>query len=651
MRRLVALAVLAAALVVPGARAAAPVPALFRVGAATVNIDPPVPVYAGGFGVGPAIRRVSGHLQVRAFYISNGSRAVAFAAADAQGWFAAYQQDANLGIDGVRAAAATTMSRLGPAMSSADIIVQATHSHSAPTLEGIWGPTPTSYLTLVHDRAVQALTAAARSARPAHLQWSSLDAPQLDNIATAQYDSFPGWSQDGQVSVLRALDATTGATIGTYANIPAHPDIVCGACLKTLTADYFGAVRDALDVQLGGTSLVTPATLGREETPVQATSIAQMRWYGDVVRSLVLTALGRPHWVTDPILASAQSTAHIPGTNAALLALVAANHAPEAVKQQTLATAGQYPINRADTPPYQVGNVIATPLTALRIGPLAYLSMPGEPFPEVTVNLAAAIHGAALVVSLSKAQDDLGYFYPAWVAPFASAIYPTDQGTFSVAPQAGDQIMQGQLAGVGALGFGTDPLAVPKPLPTDYAQALKPGLQALAAPAEGDGQPVVMEAIYAPADQNGNPLAGQITWDLGDGSHARTPALSFGGSCTTPNIAGNGLMTCPKTPGTFLTHRFRPGTWRVRLSGADTAGKPVSWAMTVVVHPRGSLVITRRGTRLTVTEHGGSGQLLAATWQFSRGTVERGLSAQIPAGEKLQRLQAIDSAGGQIALR
>jgi hypothetical protein len=69
------------------------------------------------------------------------------------------------------------------------------------------------------------------------------------------------------------------------------------------------------------------------------------------------------------------------------------------------------------------------------------------------------------------------------------------------------------------------------------------------------------------------------------------------------------------------------------------------------VHPRGSLVITRRGTRLTVTEHGGSGQLLAATWQFSRGTVERGLSAQIPAGEKLQRLQAIDSAGGQIALR
>ncbi len=64
MRRLVALAVLTTAQVVPGARADGPEPAVFRVGAATVSIDPPVPVYAGGFGVGPAIRRVSGHLQV-----------------------------------------------------------------------------------------------------------------------------------------------------------------------------------------------------------------------------------------------------------------------------------------------------------------------------------------------------------------------------------------------------------------------------------------------------------------------------------------------------------------------------------------------------------------------------------------------------------
>ncbi len=63
MRRLVALAVLTTAQVVPGARADGPEPAVFRVGAATVSIDPPVPVYAGGFGVGPAICLVPGLME------------------------------------------------------------------------------------------------------------------------------------------------------------------------------------------------------------------------------------------------------------------------------------------------------------------------------------------------------------------------------------------------------------------------------------------------------------------------------------------------------------------------------------------------------------------------------------------------------------
>jgi hypothetical protein len=559
---------------------------------------------------------------------------VAFAIVDSQAYFAAYQEGPNYGITSVRQQASAQMSRLGPAMSRADIIVQGTHSHSAATLEGIWGPVPLSYLKLVHDQTVAALVAAARTARPAQLQYASVEAPELDNSATAQYDSFPGWTQDGQLSVLRAVTPRSGATIATFVNVPAHPDIVCGACLKTLTADYLGAVRDALDRRLGGVTVATPATLGREESPVQATGIGEMRWFARVVAALAGAALERPHWITDSTIGAAESMAEIPGANPALLALVEANHLPDSAKQQLLSASGEYPIDRQDTPPYQSGSLIGTYLTALRIGPLAYLSMPGEPFPEVRLTIAGAVHGAAMIVALSKGQDDLGYFYPSWVYPFTE-VYPTDQGTFSVAPQAGDQVIEGQLANIGHLDFPTAGFAVPAPLPTDYAAALRPGLQALASAPVGDANAhgrrlVTLQAIYAPAEQDGEPLAGQLHWSFGDGTTAVSPALSFGGPCGSPTLADTAITNCPKTGPAYVQHAFPVGTFHVHVSGADTAGHPVSYSLVVRVYPRlrvGWRVVRRRGGVVTLraVAHGGSGRLLAASWRFPGGRRARGL--------------------------
>src|ERR687886_1694814 len=122
----------------------------------------------------------------------------------------------------------------------------------------------------------------------------------MSNIATAQTDSYPGWTQDGQISVLRAVRPRDGSTIATFANVPAHGDIVNGAHDKQLSADYFGAVDSALERRLGGAAIVGPATLGREETPVQATSLANMRWFARTTTELAVRALRYSHWVTTP---------------------------------------------------------------------------------------------------------------------------------------------------------------------------------------------------------------------------------------------------------------------------------------------------------------------------------------------------------------
>src|SRR3954452_22805986 len=162
---------------------AAPKPADFQVGASVQSLAPPpgVDVYDGGFGPSPPITKVDQEspVQVRAIYISNGKHAVAIATLDAQAYFSAYQEDATLGITGVRDAAAQAISGDAsvPDMTNADIIVQATHTHAGATLEGIWGPVPLPYLKLVHDQTVKAIIEAERRAKAAHLQMGSYDAP------------------------------------------------------------------------------------------------------------------------------------------------------------------------------------------------------------------------------------------------------------------------------------------------------------------------------------------------------------------------------------------------------------------------------------------------------------------------------------------
>ena len=640
---------LAAALAAPPASADAGRPALFKVGAASRSLDPPIAVYAGGFGPSPPIRRTHDPLATRAIYISNRRRAVALATADLQGWFAAYQEGP-YGISSIRQEAAARISRLGgPKMAARDMIVQATHTHAGPTVEGIWGPVPLRYLKLVHDRTVDALVAAARGARDANLQWATVDAPYLDNINTAQTDSYAGWAQDGQLSVLRAVTPRTRRTIATFANVPAHGDIVNGAGLKTLSADYFGFARATLQKELGGVAIVGPATLGREESPIQTKGIANSRWYSCTVSDLVSRGLSRARWITSDTIRSTESLLEIPGTNAALLALVTAWHLPPARRQQLLDTGGIYPIDRSDRPPYLTGAVIGTPLTALRIGRFAYTSQPGEPFPEVRHTIAEATRGADAIAALSKGQDDLGYYYPTFVYP-AAFVYNSDHHIYNIAPHAGDEVIQGQLANLGALGFDTH-FQPAHPLPTRFEQGLKPGLQALASSATGDAgrdgrYRTTLQAIYDAAAFGGSPMKGKVHWDFGDGTTADTIAESF---------------EAPAGPkGARFVHAYPgPGRYRVRLTAHSENGDVARWSLTVHAYPKvhlsfASKRVDRSTYRLTARVRGGQGSTLAYVWRFPGGGVAYGrtVTHRFAAGQRRAATLAVaDGAGCGVVKR
>ena len=580
--------VLAVALAVgAGAGAPAKAAATFQVGADSESIMPPagLAVYDGGFGQGDPITNDAtidhGALAARALYISNGKHAVSLVTVDSQGLFAAVQENGDWGIDGMRrdAAAAVDGAGAGPAMAAQDIIVQGSHSHSAPTAMGIWGPVPDAYLQEIHDQVVAAILAAAKAARPAHLRYATVAAPDLDNWVLNQTDSYEGWEQDGQVSVLWA-QGTDGSTIATYANVPAHPDIVNGAGLHLLTADYFGDVRWRLEQQLGGVGLVAGATLGREESPVQVAGVSQMQWYGRVVTNRVDQALAKSRYVTDPTVASAEQFVYVPGSNPLLLGLVLAWNLPESMREQVANAA--YPINRADTPPYQAGAVLGTPLTALRIGRLAYVSLNGEAFPEVRYGIAGAVAGVDMLVGLSLGQDQLGYYEPAFAWAFANGEVPyhSDHLEYNVSPLLGDAVIQYQVRNLAALGFPTQPLAAPAPMQYDFQQSMKPGVQALAAPSDapagpGGLTPVQLQGFYGDSafwgstgvNSGAYAQAGGLHWDFGDGSPEAVMPMADG------------------RHGGIFTHSYHPGTYHVRVWAFDQQGDQAAWSMTLVIRP------------------------------------------------------------------
>src|SRR5581483_8277905 len=191
-------------------------------------------------------------------------------------------------------------------------------------------------------------------------------------------DNYQGWVNDTQISILRAVAPSTGATIGLFASVPTHGAHVCGQCLRILSADYFGAVRAELDRLLGGTSVVGPASLGRLESPVETTGFKNMKWIGGVIANDLLEALAHARWITSRRLEARESSIRVTATNTALVSLNDAWTLPDASKEQLAKATGIYPIDRARSASFRSGDMFGTWLTGFHIGNVAFLSMPGE---------------------------------------------------------------------------------------------------------------------------------------------------------------------------------------------------------------------------------------------------------------------------------
>ncbi|HET7482640.1 MAG TPA: PKD domain-containing protein [Actinomycetota bacterium] len=528
---------------------------VYNVGTAVVDISPPAdhPQYLGGFGqMDEPTATVHDPLQVRAFAVSQGKQAVAFAIVDSQGWFSGYQEGP-FGITDARQQVGDWLAKHGyPDATEANVIISSTHSHAAPTIMGIWGPTDADYLKLVHDRAIQAIEQAFSSMRPATLWTADADVATIDGSNVEQTDIYDGWTVDGDLPLLWARDPQNGKTIGLYGNVPIHADIVNGAGLKEMSADHIGFERDALGSALGGTAVLAMGTLGRQESIVQVGGYDDSHRVADYVVNATLHALESAEPITSDELGAAEQYVTVPGTNPALLALVAGNAAGPTC------TPAACTIDRSFEPPYQVGTALGTWINVFRIGDVAYVSEPGEAFPEVSAAIRASIPADKVRV-IGMAQDQVGYYFPPEDTTFTTFPNDSDHLIYNSSLALAD--INVDAAAVAARSLGWDALPVHPTTGIDDPQAFeKPGVQFFPVVPFSKDKTVVFDAAFNSA-YDGAALVGDqpVKWDFGDGSKGESREL--------------------------ISHTYqRPGDYKVTATVTDEQGRSRSWTQTVHIH-------------------------------------------------------------------
>jgi hypothetical protein len=213
-------------------------------------------------------------IEARAFVVSNGKGKIAVEVIDSIGIF-------NVEMDAIRA-------RVGRMEHSSrrrhldEIFISSTHDESAPDPVGLWGPaTGVSgvddyYMDFLARKGAEAILAADAAARPARIRDAQV--PQPPRFQTC-FSSYP-YIQDRMVRVLQAVDATTRAPIATLSNYGIHaetmafsPDPVEN---QYMSADWPHFERAKLDADLGGVSIHMAGAVGSVETPRVFDSVTQV---------------------------------------------------------------------------------------------------------------------------------------------------------------------------------------------------------------------------------------------------------------------------------------------------------------------------------------------------------------------------------------
>ena len=334
----------------------------FRAGIAvrTVTPDPLLPV-TGGIGPSQPTTRKEGELTVRALVLEQGTNRVAIVSADFLGF------PSQLGR---RVRAAVTN------ISAANILIGATHTHSAPDCYGFpngKGGTDSDpkYLEMVCQRMAEAINAATANLKEAQLRIATGEAK--GKIA---YNYYAEQLYDPRCHVIQALDSS-GRPIATLVNYAIHPE-VRGSHAGVCSPDLIGPLYERIAEKGGGTGIFMNSAQGgmvtadnRVPGAHEANSWEECQRIGSLLADEALRIIQEAPIQPSPVLHSEARSISLPIDNPEMRTLM-----------KMLPGASETDVNS-----------VSAQINVVNLGDSQILTIPGEALPNIGYYLKRKMHG------------------------------------------------------------------------------------------------------------------------------------------------------------------------------------------------------------------------------------------------------------------
>lgn len=344
----------------------------FRSGAAMriITPDPLLPV-SGGVGEPKATTEKRGELTARAMVFSDGTTTIAVVGIDVLGF------PSVLG-DRVR--------KLVPRLSAENILIGATHTHSAPDCYGF--PLPSgkftgdlNFMQSVCEKAAEAVNEAIDKLQPATLK-TAVD-KAAEGIA---YNYYAPQLYDRRMGVMQTA-GVDGKVIGTLVNYAIHPEVL-GSDVGIISPDCIGPMYDQIEQKLGGIAVFMNSAQGgmvtadnrdfSQQGDIRNAVWPDQRTWNECLRIGHLMAdeaeriIGKADVQSEPAVSNIARRIEFPVESAMMRAIVAGS-----------------PLKYPHTDDFR----ISVQVNLLTIGKAQVLTIPGEALPNIGFYLKRKMKG------------------------------------------------------------------------------------------------------------------------------------------------------------------------------------------------------------------------------------------------------------------
>jgi len=351
----------------------------FRAGVATrtVTPDPLLPV-SGGVGPGHATREKRGELTVRALVLEQGSQRVAFVSVDFLGF------PKVLG-DRIRA--------LVPTVPGTNILIGATHTHSAPDCYGFPDGKGGTGADLKYLEHVVGETAAAIREAVEHLEPAGLRMASGEARGRIAYNYYAPELYDPRVNVLQ-LVRPGGAPLATLVNYAIHPEVL-GSDRGICSPDLIGPLYDRLAEKGAGTGIFMNSAQGGMVTADnrlpdnrgEANSWEECQRIGRLLADEALRVLASAPVLADPPLQVFARTVQFPVDSPLMRAILKGS-----------------PLGYTAADDCRV----STTINLVNLGPAQIATIPGEALPNIGFYLKRKLRGQPNLL-FGLTNDGFGY--------------------------------------------------------------------------------------------------------------------------------------------------------------------------------------------------------------------------------------------------